>query len=70
MWVILCQIYVQKHKPGYPFPSMSKVPDIDWPNIKRAGWMRFPDNFYKKKLKSIMYDVFFMYNVSNNYIKT
>lgn len=36
-------------KPGYPFPSMSTLPDMDWPNIWMAGLMLRPDNLYKQR---------------------
>ncbi len=35
---------MSKAKPGYPFPSMSTLPEIDWPNIWRLGLMLRPDS--------------------------
>lgn len=31
--------------PAYPLPSMSTLPETDWPNICRPGFIRRPDSF-------------------------
>lgn len=34
--------------PAYPFPSMSTLPEMDWPNICSPGLMLRPDSFWNK----------------------
>lgn len=34
--------------PAYPFPSMSTLPEMDWPNICSPGLTLRPDSFWNK----------------------